>query len=107
MEYIFEYGNFGQKDLDNNTMVKVMSHGQGIIGFFRNLQSRGIKNWNAARKYPFLEPFSWIYQLFRYVNKGVQSGGIISLCHNIKSSSDRSELSKELGATRYVLKNRQ
>lgn len=38
-------------------------------GIFNYLQLAGLENWKAAKHYRILEPFAWIYQLFRYVVK--------------------------------------
>ena len=43
-------------------------------GFFRRLQRGGLGRWKAAKKYPFLRPFAWIYQAFRIVGELKKSG---------------------------------
>lgn len=106
LAYIIECGNFGKKDLDNNTMIMIISHGRGIDGFFRNLQERGLKNWDSVQKYSWLKPFAWIYQLTRYVVKGLQKDGVKRLRDNIDASNKRNTLLDELGLNGYSLRNK-
>lgn len=101
LNYIIECGNFGRKDASNNTMIMIMSHGRGIKGFFKNLQDRGIKNWGSVQKHTWLKPFAWIYQLFRYIKKGIQKGGLKSLKENVNASNNRNVLLDELGLFGY------
>lgn len=105
LDYIIECGNFGRKDIANNTMIMVMSHGRGVRGFFKNLQNRGLQNWESVQKYPWLKPFAWIYQLFRYIIKGVRKGGIKGLRDNISASNKRNLLLDELGLSGYSSRN--
>lgn len=104
LDYVYECGNFGSKDSGNNTMIMVMSHGRGVKGFFKNLQSRGVKNWDAVSRHSWLIPFAWIYQLIRYIRKGIKSNGLASLSDNIVASQKRNELMDELEATRAAFK---
>ena len=104
LDYVYECGNFGSKDSGNNTMIMVMSHGRGVKGFFRNLQNRGVKNWDAVSRHSWLIPFAWVYQLIRYIGKGVKSNGLVSLSDNIVASRKRNELMDELEATRTAFK---
>ena len=104
LDYVYECGNFGSKDSRNNTMIMVMSHGRGVKGFFRNLQNRGLKNWGAVSMYPWLAPFAWIYQLIRYVKKGVKNDGLFNLGDNLAASRRRNELLDELDAARTAFR---
>ena len=104
LDYVFECGNFGHKDAINNTMVMVMSHGRGVKGFFKNLQQRGLANWQLLKKIPWLKPIAWAYQLFRYMRRGLQGGGLRRFRQNVVASRKRNELMDELGATRLALK---
>ena len=63
-------GNFGRKDADS-------SQTKYILGMLRSwwdipvqLQLRGLNNWKALKKYPFLKPFAWVYQICHYLRKG-------------------------------------
>ena len=104
LDYVFECGNFGHKDALNNTMVMVMSHGRGVRGFFRNLQLRGMANWQLLKKAPWLKPVAWFYQLCRYVHIGLKGGGLRHFRQNVLASKERNKLMDELGATRVALR---
>lgn len=104
LDYVYECGNFGSKDARNNTMIMVMSHGRGVKGFFKNLQNRGVKNWEAVGRHSWLVPFAWIYQLIRYIKKGVKNDGLTNLGDNLAASRKRNELLDTLGATRTAFK---
>ena len=101
LDYIFESGNLGQKDSANNTMIMVMSRGRGIKGFFKNLQERGLKNWENANKYYWLRPFAWLYQLVRYVKKGAKKDGIKNLGKNLHASHKRNALLDDINTVNY------
>ena len=104
LDYAFECGNFGSKDSSNNTIIMVMSHGRGVKGFFKNLQQQGLANWGLLKRTPWLKPVAWIYQLCRYVKRGLKGGGLRHFSQNIAASKRRNKLMDELGATRLALK---
>lgn len=35
------------------------------------MQHAGLTNWKLAQKYLLLRPFAWVYQICRYVCKGI------------------------------------
>ena len=72
IDYVLSCGNFGNKKNDESSM------GEGVFGyvksvgtFFHLLHMRGMVNWPAAKRHVWLRPFAWIYQLFRYLIKGL------------------------------------
>lgn len=72
LEYIIEQGNFGQKKGEKgNAAVNVLTI-KDLPTFFVLLQKRGQRTWDALKKYPFLKPFAWFYQICRYVKMGLQ-----------------------------------
>lgn len=72
LEMIMASGNFGSKVDRKGQSVK-----QGIVHYkqfgFKRLQERGLANWKAAKKYPVLRPFAWIYQGFRVIGLGTKA----------------------------------
>lgn len=72
LEMIMASGNFGSKVERKGQSVK-----QGIVQYkqfgFKRLQERGLANWKAAKKYPVLRPFAWIYQGFRVIGHGTKA----------------------------------
>ncbi len=72
MEYVLSCGNFGNKKSGESSKGEgVFSYTKSASAFFRLLQYRGLINWQAARKHSWLRPFAWIYQLFRYLSRGL------------------------------------
>ncbi|PWJ70835.1 putative nucleotidyltransferase-like protein [Ruminococcaceae bacterium R-25] len=64
---IMDEGNFGS-DRANSEFVKVSMKREGT---FKYLQRSGLINWPLAQKYAVFRPFAWLYQLCRYVCKGI------------------------------------
>lgn len=65
MEYIIEKGNFGKKGGVEGKSASVFLDVSNPVRFFKRLQNGGLSRWKAAKKYRFLRPFAWIYQIFR------------------------------------------
>ena len=101
MEFVLSCGNFGNKMGMSNTVAMVVSQNQSLHALLRNLQKRGEYNWKILEKYPKLRPFAGVYQLFRYVNKGLKRENAISeLPKDIESGRKRDRMLKRLGAMR-------
>lgn len=92
MDFIFRSGNFGRKDYENIRGSYVL--GKLRKNVFATLQEAGKHNWKALKKYPWLEPVAWLYQIFRYARQGLGSVGKIGV--NQKRSMDMDELMERL-----------
>ena len=64
---ILDDGNFGN-DRSSSESVKTSLKKEGT---FKYLQRAGLINWSLAQKYAVFRPFAWLYQLCRYVGKGI------------------------------------
>ena len=64
MAFILERGNFGQKAGFDGRINSFALASTGKGGLYKRLRLRGLERWKAARKYPVLRPFAWIYQIF-------------------------------------------
>lgn len=74
MEYILNQGNFGRKlQRGANRAVTVIGASGDLRTLFRILQQEGCKNWKAVNRFPILKPFAWLYQLFRYIIRGLRT----------------------------------
>ena len=60
MNYIMIQGNFGNKRNDDKE-VKVMSRYRTPFTFLKGMQKKGMDDWTAAKKYPALRAFAWLY----------------------------------------------
>ena len=73
LDLILLSGNFGNKTGSGGVIEAVSSYFKRD-GFFRRLQYAGKINWKAYQKHHWLKPFCWIYQLLRYLKRGLISG---------------------------------
>ncbi len=101
MDIILERGNFGRKDRSHNNVSVVLHSMSGVTNTFRMLQYRGKINWQALRRYPWLKPFAWVYQICRYIRRGFMlDRPIRSLFKRAHSTASQREVFDKLGATR-------
>lgn len=72
MGYVLSCGNFGNKRIGESSKGEgFFAYVKSLGTFFRLLQMRGLFNWRAAKKHVWLRPFAWLYQLRRYLIKGL------------------------------------
>ena len=65
------------------------------------MQRRGAENWKFAQKHRFFLPFSWIYQLFRYLFRGInREHGIGKIVEDYKEAKEKNKLFDALGVAR-------
>lgn len=109
MEYIFHQGNFGRKNPRNfNRATSVIASTESPFSFFRILQHRGCQNWKALTRYPFLKPFAWLYQLIRYICRGLRTEHPVQFLQNaINRSKSKSNFLKALGVSTLAEKVQQ
>lgn len=99
VEYILESGNFGNKQKDeNHTGALILSFARSPMSAFSLLQRRGLINWKSVKKYHWLRPFAWLYQLTRYIKNGFERDSSISkLKQEYELSKARDQLFSKLG----------
>lgn len=88
-------GNFGKnRGYKDKVTMSVLNDGIS----FKKLQQRGLKHWTAAQKHKILRPFAWIYQICRYIKKGLKrdrnSAGLVA---NYKEHRKQKQLFEKLG----------
>ena len=72
MDYILNCGNFGNKRKDDRSISEnIFVYARNPIAVLKLLQTRGMVNWTAGKRYVFLRPFAWIYQAGRYIKRGL------------------------------------
>lgn len=72
MLFIMNHGNFGRKDAGSSKTVSVLYYMRNPFTFLKALQSTGCKTWELLRRYPWLKPFAWLYQIYRWGSHGLQ-----------------------------------
>lgn len=97
-ERLFAKGNFGRKDPYEYRPMQSFAKSAKEDGLFRTLQKAGLANSKACREHKFLRPFAWLYQLFRYLGRGIAAlfrGE--KLGRDLKSGKDEADFFKRLG----------
>ena len=65
-------------------------------GFFRNLQVVGKANWKTLKRFPWLKPFAWLYQIFRYCRQMLRTGRRSRTFGDFRRSREKRSMMKEL-----------
>lgn len=73
LEAVFDYGNFGSKLTEEIQPAEYITISARRMGMFRYLQARGEQNWTKSQEHPFLRRFAWLYQIFRYIKRGLSA----------------------------------
>lgn len=99
MDYVLRSGNFGNKRIsDSDVGENVFAIVRSPKATFRLLQNRGVVNWKAAQKNRFLRPFAWIYQMWRYIVKGLAREDASSkIKREYKAAKKRNKMLDTLG----------
>jgi len=95
MQHVMVSGNFGKK-LGDGYMFQLVSTRFQREGKIRYLQSIGENTWKAYKKHHWLKPFAWVYQLFRFIQHGLQTNRRRKISGDIQHSKERVRLLKEL-----------
>lgn len=79
MKYVIACGNFGnKKNSEADISETAFTYTRTPRSWFRLLQRQGMVNWKAAKEHEVLRPFAWIYQLCRYVSRGLKRDNAVS-----------------------------
>lgn len=102
MSHTLQQGNFGRKlPRGYNRTVNLLSTAKKGPALLRSLQRRGCINWPLLKKLPWLRPFAWLYQLCRYIRRGLQlNHPIRHLRSALKKEHQQDILFDRLGITR-------
>ena len=99
MEYVLSNGNFGKKKTsDSDISENVLAYARNPKSIFKLLQNQGLINWKASQKYKILRPFAWVYQMGRYIFRGLKRERAISqLKEEFTAAKRRNAMFDELG----------
>ena len=99
MEYILSCGNFGNKRTSEKEISQtVFTYIWRPVTAVKWLQERGLINWKAAQKHAVLRPFAWIYQIGRYISRGMdQEGSLAAVQKEYSAAKKRINLFNTLG----------
>jgi len=102
LDLIYEYGNFGSKNIVENKVASVLGTAKNPIGFLKSLQETGQRTWSAYKKHRWLKPFAWIYQLGRFASRGFKNRKEMNFKRSADKTSQRVKLFEQLGVYREV-----
>ena len=99
MDYILSCGNFGVKRKENGDISEdILTKASSPKAAFKMLQQRGEVNWEAAKKHGILRPFAWIYQVSRYIDRGLnRENALIEFKQEFVTAKKRKEMLDALG----------
>ena len=90
---LFIDGNFGH-ERPQTEKIQIQIRKKGVFSY---LQYAGMKNWKLAQKHKILQPFAWLYQICRYIQKGiVDLLGEKTILQNKRTSMSIEEIWKKL-----------
>ena len=94
--HIYECGNMGKNRTDR--VQKTFDLKGGPFALVKNLQFHGVRDWKALKKFPFLRPFAWLYQICHHIRIAfkykITPSKIISYS---KTENEHIEMYKKLG----------
>ena len=99
IELVMQNGNFGVKHYgETESSAKGFVFAVKKDGLMRTLQGFGCENFAICRKYRFFHAFAWLFQIFRYIWKGLVAllGGKI-LIKDINEGKEKADFYKRLG----------
>lgn len=95
---IMERGNFGRKIGKSSNTIQAIYEMKNIFHLPKQLQKRGEANWKALDRFPFLRPFAWLYQLCRYIRKGLsRKNPLRQLAEDVADHQKDADLLSRLG----------
>lgn len=103
MAYIMRSGNFGRKiDIQKRSTITVFTNHRSIIEMFQLLQRYGETNWKLLKKYSFLRPLSWLYEISHLVSKRIGHDYTLSeTVEEYREGRERKALFEKLGVKQY------
>lgn len=98
MELTMSRGNFGRKAGNAPSAMPLLHTVSKLSNIPKMLQAHGCINWKTLRKYPFLKPFAWLYQICHYMKKIVTGEyPLRRLLGEMRASGKQDDLMTRLG----------
>lgn len=102
MEYILNHGNFGRKNAVGSKSVNRIRWIKNPFKALAVLQELGCKKWDLYKKYHWLKPFAWAYQIFTTLKRDINHGlSLEAIINNARKEEAETELLTLLGVTKY------
>ena len=101
--YLMEQGNFGHKAGQEDAATRFFTESLDSEGFFKRLDRSSRYSMPIVNKYPILRPVGWIYQMGRYVKRGLHREIISGNLHeDMEAGRQRRRLMKKLGVETWL-----
>ena len=108
LAYMMNQGNFGCKAGDSDAGVRFFTESMNTGGLFRRLDRSASYSMPVIKKYPLLRPVGWIYQIGRYVKRGldreINDGNLYA---DMEAGRQRRKLMKNLGIETWLKTDKQ
>ena len=98
LEYMLNQGNFGRKAGEADSGAKFFTESLNTGGLLRRLDRSASYSMPIIKKYPILRPVGWVYQMGRYIKRGLDrelTDG--NLYEDMETGKQRRKLMENLG----------
>ena len=103
LEYMFNQGNFGRKAGELDAGAKFFTESLNTGGLFRRLDRSASYSMPIVKKYPILRPVGWVYQMGRYIKRGLEREFFDgNLYEDMETGKQRRKLMKDLGIEAWL-----
>ena len=103
LEYMLNQGNFGRKAGEADAGAKFFTESMDTGGLFRRLDRSASYSMPIIKKYPILRPVGWVYQMGRYIKRGLDRERTYGNLHNdMETGKQRRKLMENLGIESWL-----
>ena len=101
--YLMRQGNFGRKAGQEDAAAKFFTESMNTDGFFKRLDRSSRYSMPIVDRYPVLRPVGWIYQIGRYIKRGLHRVIITGNLHNdMEAGRQRRKFMENLGVESWL-----
>ena len=103
LEYMMNQGNFGRKAGESDAAAKFFTESMNTGGLLRRLNRSASYSMPIIKKYPILRPVGWVYQMGRYLKRGLVREFINgNLQEDMETGRQRRKLMQNLGIESWL-----
>ena len=103
LEYMLNQGNFGRKAGEADAGAKFFTESMNTGGLFRRFDRSATYSMPIIKKYPILRPIGWVYQMGRYIKRGMDRELLDGSLHeDMEAGKQRRKLMENLGIESWL-----
>ena len=103
LSYMLYQGNFGRKAGEADAGAKFFTDSMDAEGLFRTIDRSASYSMPIIKRYPILRPIGWIYQMGRYIKRGIYREMLDgSLQEDLEAGRQRRKLMENLGIESWL-----